>query len=315
MQPIVIAHRGASGYLPEHTKPAKVLAHVQGADFLEQDIVATRDNELLVMHDVVLDTVSNVAELFPGRARDDGRYYARDFDLAEIRQLTAWERMTLDGKAVYPERYPAKTGHYKIHTFRDELQLINRLNTATGRQVGIYPEIKRPAWHKQDGVDISPLVLEQIHEFNGAENPDLVFVQCFDDAEVRRLKHELKCEWPLIQLIGKNSWGEAATDYDVIRQQQGLAELAEIVDGIGPHLDHLYEREGDSLRSSGLVEQAHALNLAVHPYTFRSDDLPADFADFESLVTFCVQELQIDGLFTDFTDKVIEIIAGLSASS
>jgi len=313
--PIVIAHRGASGYLPEHTRPAKVLAHIQGADFLEQDIVATRDNELLVMHDVVLDTVSNVAELFPGRQRDDGRFYARDFDLAEIRELTAWERMGLDGKAVYPGRYPAKTGHYKIHTLRDELQLVNRLNAATGRQVGIYPEIKRPEWHKQDGVDITPLVLEQLHEFDGADNPDRIFVQCFDDAEVRRIATDLDCPWRLVQLIGKNSWGEAATDYDVIRQEEGLAALAEIVDGIGPHIDHLYDRDGDKLRSSGLVEQAHAVGLVVHPYTFRSDDLPRDFASFEALVTFCVEELAIDGLFTDFTDKVVEIIGQLRAAS
>jgi glycerophosphoryl diester phosphodiesterase len=308
MKPLVIAHRGASGYLPEHTRPAKVLAHIMGADFLEQDVVATRDDELIVSHDIHLDTVTDVTILYPDRARADGRFYARDFDIDEIRTLTAWERMNADGSAVYPERYPAQTGHYRVHTFREEMQLINRLNKATGRQVGIYPEIKSPEWHKQEGIDISPLVLEQIREFDGASDPDLVFVQCFDDAEVRRLKTELECPWPIVQLIGLNEWGEAATDYDEIRTADGLARIAKIADGIGPHISLLYSKQNGALISTGLVEQAQALGLVVHPYTFRADDLPVDFATLEELVRFCVVELKVDGLFTDFTDQVIDIL-------
>ena len=307
-QPVVIAHRGASGYLPEHTRPAKVLAHIMGADFLEQDIVATRDDELLVMHDVRLDSVSNVADLFPGRQRDDGRFYARDFDLAEIRELTAWERMRPDGTAVYPERYPAKTGHYQIHTLREELQLVDRLNDATGRVAGVYPEIKRPAWHQHQGVDLSPLVLEQLKEFGGADNRDLVYVQCFDAAEVRRIREDLDCPWNLVQLIAENSWQESSTDYDALRSPEGLEEIAEIVDGIGPHIGQLYQMGDSGLQSSGLVEKAHELGLVVHPYTFRSDDFPNEFESFEALVRSCISTLQVDGLFTDFPDQVIEII-------
>ncbi|MGI9222214.1 MAG: glycerophosphodiester phosphodiesterase [Woeseiaceae bacterium] len=308
MKPIVIAHRGASGYLPEHTRPAKVLAHIMGADFLEQDIVATRDDELVVLHDVHIDTVTDVAERFPGRQRSDGRFYARDFDMAELRQLTAWERMREDGTAVYPERYPARTGHYRIHTFREELQLINRLNAATGRQAGIYPEIKAPAWHQGEGIDISPVVLEQIHEFNGATNRDLVYVQCFDDQEVIRLKNELNCEWQLVQLIGKNSWNEAATDYDELRTAEGLARVAQVADGIGPNIDHLYLRDESGRKPTKLVAQAHSLGLVVHPYTFRSDDLPMDFDSFDELIHFCVTDIGVDGLFTDFPDQAITIL-------
>lgn len=313
MKPIVIAHRGASGYLPEHTRPAKVLAHIMGADFLEQDIVATRDGELVVMHDIYIDTVTNVADVFPGRQREDGRYYARDFDMVEIRELTAWERLGADGNAVYPGRYPAKTGHYKVHTFREELQLLNRLNAATGRKAGIYPEIKSPAWHKSDGIDISPMVLEQISEFDGADTRELVYVQCFDDAEVRRLKNELRCSWNIVQLIGENSWNEAATDYNALRQPEGLARIAEVADGIGPHIEHLYVTEAGKQESSMLVENAHSLGLVVHPYTFRSDDLPEDFASFEALVRYCVVELGVDGLFTDFTDQVVDILEQLDS--
>ncbi len=313
MKTTVIAHRGASGYLPEHTRAAKVLAHVMGADFLEQDVVATGDDELIVLHDIHLDAVTDVSIKYPGRARTDGRFYVRDFDLAEIRTLTAWERMQADGSAVYPGRYPAQTGHHRVHTFVEEMQLINRLNKATGRRAGIYPEIKSPAWHRQEGVDLSKLVLQQIAEFDGADDPDLVFVQCFDDAEVRRLKQDLDCRWPIVQLIGLNEWHEAETDYIELATKAGLACVALVADGIGPHLSLLYTVTEGGIEASSLVADAHALGMVVHPYTFRSDDLPAGFSCMESLLKFCVTELKIDGLFTDFTDQAIEILSALDA--
>ncbi|MDA0706880.1 MAG: glycerophosphodiester phosphodiesterase [Proteobacteria bacterium] len=313
MKPAVIAHRGASGYLPEHTRPAKVLAHLLGADFIEQDVVATRDDELIVLHDIHLDTVTDVTIRYPDRARPDGRYYVRDFDLAEIRTLTAWERMKADGTAVYPGRYPARTGHYRVHTFLEELQLINRLNKATGRQAGIYPEIKSPAWHLEEGVDLSPLVLAQIREFDGAGDSNPVFVQCFDDSEVRRIKNDLRCRWPIVQLIGLNQWHEADTDYVEMVTPAGLARVAEVADGIGPHLSLLYELNQGKVAKTTLVSDAHDLGLIVHPYTFRSDDLPDGFSSLESLVRFCVVEQQIDGLFTDFADQVNAIIRAIES--
>lgn len=308
MRPVVIAHRGASGYLPEHTRPAKVLAHLMGADYLEQDVVASRDDQLIVLHDIHLDAVTDVTIKYPDRARADGRYYVRDFDLAEIRTLTAWERMRPDGSAVYAGRYPARTGHFRVHTFGEEIQLVNRLNKATGRQAGIYPEIKSPAWHRAEGIDLSPLVLDEIRAFDGADDPNLVYVQCFDDAEVRRIKRELRCRWPIVQLIGLNEWQEADTDYVELSKPAGLARVAEVANGIGPHLSYLYSLEANTLRATSLVAEAHKLGLVVHPYTFRADDLPPGFESLQALVRFCVDELQIDGLFTDFSDQVIEIL-------
>lgn len=313
IKPIVIAHRGASGYLPEHTRPAKVLAHLMGADFLEQDVVATRDDQLIVLHDIHLDAVTDVTIKYPGRARADGRFYVRDFDLDEIRSLSAWERMQADGSAVYPGRYPARTGHYRVHTFSEEMQLINRLNKATGRRAGIYPEIKSPAWHREEGIDLSPLVLQQIQQFEGADDPSLVYVQCFDDAEVQRLKRDLDCRWPIVQLIGLNEWQEAATDYVELSSPAGLARVASVADGIGPHLSYLYSPAAGRVKPTSLVADAHALGLVVHPYTFRSDDLPPEFDSLEALVRFCVIEQQIDGLFTDFTDQVIDILQSIGA--
>jgi len=307
MTPLVIAHRGASAYLPEHTLAAKALAHEMGADYLEQDVVASRDDELVVLHDIYLDRVTDVVECFPGRARGDGRYYVRDFDLDELRSLSVWERMNADGSTVYPGRYPAKSGEFRISTFAEELEFIRHLNTHSGRQVGIYPEIKRPAWHREEGIDIAPSFLRMIFDAGYENIDDAVYIQCFDFAELRRLKVEFDCPFKLVQLIGENSWGEAATDFDFIRTAVGIAELAETVDAIGPWIPYLYEVTDDSPRPGDLLQRAHAAGLAVHPYTFRADELPPGFSSFEELVRFFVVDVGIDGLFTDFPDRVIQL--------
>ncbi len=307
MSPLVIAHRGASGYLPEHTLAAKALAHEMGADYLEQDVVASRDDQLIVMHDIYLDRVTDVAARFPGRARADGRFYARDFDAVELKQLRAWERLNEDGTAIYPDRYPARSGDFQLHTLAEELRFIRYLNSAAGREAGVYPEIKRPAWHRNEGIDIAPLLLEALlgAGFTGKDDP--VFVQCFDATELRRLRDELSYPFRLIQLIGENDWQESATDYDALREPEGLAGIAEVADGIGPWLPHLYTLEtiNGIPVSTGLARTAREHGLAVHPYTFRVDESPPGFTDFPDLVRFFAEEIRVDGMFTDFPDKVI----------
>lgn len=309
MLPIVIAHRGASGYLPEHTLASKTLAHEMGADFIEQDLVATRDDQLLVLHDIYLDRVTDVADRFPGRQRADGRFYARDLDLDEIRSLNAWERMNPDGTAVYPGRYPAQSGEFRLHTFDEEIRLIHELNARSGRTAGIYPEIKRPAWHRLEGIDIAPRLLRALDDsgYRGPDDP--VFVQCFDGAELRRLRHELGCPLRLVQLIGENAWRECDTDYEAMRKPGGLAELAETVDAIGPWLPQLYRIDpaADAPVGTGLADMAHREGLLIHPYTFRADELPPGFASFAELVRYFVRELRVDGLFTDFPDLALEL--------
>ena len=304
--PLIIAHRGASGYLPEHTLAAKKLAFEMGADFLEQDIVASRDDELLVLHDVHLDRVSDVALRFPDRHRSDGRFYARDFDLDEIRTLSAWERMNADGSPVYPDRYPAKSGDFGFNTLAEELALVQSLNAEHGRTVGVYPEIKRPAWHREQGVDIAPLLLNVLADFDYAATPDQVFVQCFDAAEVTRLRKELNCPYRLVQLVGYNSWSEATTDYDQLWSPEGIRALAETADAVGPHVTHLFELNNvDSMPVvSDLVGVVRDAGLLIHPFTFRADDLPPGFHSFEDLVEFFVDVVGVDGLFTDFPDRV-----------
>jgi glycerophosphoryl diester phosphodiesterase len=312
-QPLIIAHRGASGYLPEHTLEAKALAYGMGADYLEQDLVATRDDRLIVLHDIHMDRVTDVAERFPDRHRDDGRYYARDFDLEEIRTLHVWERLNRVGDDVeFPGRFPARSGNFRIPSLEEELEMIAGLNRASGRSVGIYPEIKRPAWHRNEGFDLAARLLEVLDRFGYGNPDDRAFVQCFDASEIERLRHELGCRLPLIQLIGENTWREADTDYEQLRTEAGIERLAGIADGIGPGLWHLYslaDIDGQPV-STGLVSLAHSRGLAVHPYTFRSDQLPPGFETFEATVQWFAGTLGIDGLFTDFPDLARRALAG-----
>ncbi len=313
MAPVIIAHRGASGYLPEHTLPAKALAHAMGADFLEQDVVATRDDQLVVIHDIYLERVTDVATRFPDRCRSDHRYYVRDFDLEELKALNVWERVNADGSAVYPDRFPPQSGHFHIHTLAEELTLIRSLNEATDGATGIYPEIKRPAWHRGEGIDIAPLFLAVLDDFAYSDRDDNIYVQCFDAAELERLRHELGCKMKLIQLIGENFWREAKTDYKALKTAAGLRQLANTVDGIGPWTKQLYKLEQGAPVTTGLVLAAQNLGLAVHPYTFRADELPPGFGTFEEFVSFFVSDLAVDGLFTDFPDQALKILHDIHA--
>lgn len=309
MRPLIIAHRGASGYLPEHTLEAKTMAHRMGADYLEQDLVATADDELVVLHDIFLDRVTDVAERFDGRERDDGRYYVRDFTLAELGELRVWERFEADGSPVFPGRYPARSGDFRIHTFEDELALVARLNAESGRRAGVYPELKKPAWHRDHGVDMAPLLQQKLLAAGYADADSPVFVQCFDGAELRRLREEFGYPWRLVQLIGEDDWGESASDFAAMRTPRGLEAVRDYADAIGPWLRQLYSRDASGTPSSaGLAEAAHAAGLAVHTYTVRDDDLPPGFDTLAALVAFLAGEIGVDGFFTDFPDTLLAAI-------
>ncbi len=282
-----------------------------GADYLEQDIVATRDDRLIVLHDIHLDRVTNVATRFPGRARSDGRYYVRDFDLTEIESLRAHERTDADGKPVYPGRFPSAGEDFRVHSLDRELQLVADLCERGARPVGIYPEIKAPAWHRREGVDITLLVLESLAHFGYTEHADACYLQCFDEHEVRRIRHDLGCRLKLVQLIGEDDWETEPTNYGALRTKRGLRKLAKTVDGIGPWIRQLYRHRKRDGRVSDkqLVRRAHEAGLIVHPYTFRSDALPRGFRTFEQLLEYTIEELSIDGLFTDFPDEVRRYLA------
>ncbi|MBM3860302.1 MAG: glycerophosphodiester phosphodiesterase [Verrucomicrobia bacterium] len=307
---VVIAHRGASGYLPEHTLEAKALAHAMGADFLEQDVVLSNDGVPVVLHDVHLDSVTDVARRFPDRKRADGRFYAIDLTVAELKQLKVSERFApKTGQAVYPKRFPVGQSSFQIPTLEEELQFIQGLNRTTGGKVGVYPEIKAPAWHRKEGHDISKIVLDVLARYGYKTRKDNFWLQCFDVAEVKRIRSELGFQGKLVQLLGRYSSGDtAAVDNDFLRTRQGLEEIAKVADGIGPSVSHVVTgKSGDLFQVTDLVKNAHALKLAVHPYTVRADDLPKCATSLEELCCILLFDLGVDGLFTDFPDRCIAV--------
>ena len=313
--PIVIAHRGASGYLPEHTLAAKAAAHVMGANFIEQDVVLSRDGIPVVLHDVYLDTTTDVEQRFPGRARKDGRYYALDFTLEEIRQLRVHERTEAGtagkGPASFPGRFPAGASLFTVPTLAEEIDLISGMDRSRGRTTGLYIEFKAPNWHRSQGHDLVAAVMTVLREKGYDARPQQVFLQCFDDGTLRSLRHDAKTKLPLIQLIGENEWSEdSAVDYDYLKTPEGLADVAGYADGIGPWIEQIYlgRDAAGKARLSELVHNAHAQGLLVHPYTFRSDQLPGGIDDFNTLLELFIEEAGVDGLFTDFPDQVREYL-------
>ena len=325
---IIIAHRGASGYLPEHSLPGKAMAYAMGADFIEQDLVLTRDNHLVVLHDLYLDQVTDVARVFPDRRRDDGHYYVIDFTLTELRQLALTERLqTTEGKSAprFPDRFPPGKSSFRISTFEEEIELIQGLNHSTGRNVGLYPEIKSPAFHQREGRDISRAVLGVLKQYGYTRRTDRIYLQCFDPVELqrvrRRLLPQLGMDIRLVQLIAETRWKTTVIykdgrsipyDYDWMLNPGAMAKIAAYADGIGPWTGMIVTK--DSTRGnpamSGMVAEAHEAGLVVHPYTFRADPeyLPPYATNFEDMLAIFLYQANVDGVFTDFPDRAVRFL-------
>jgi glycerophosphoryl diester phosphodiesterase len=307
-RPLVIAHRGASGYLPEHTLEAKAYAHALGVDYIEQDLVLSKDGVPIVIHDIYLDTVTDVARRFPDRKRSDGRYYVTDFTVAELKQLRVTERFNArTGRRVFPGRFPAEASTFQLSTFEEELELIQGLNRSTGRAAGIYPEIKQPKWHRAEGHDISVVVLKILKRYGYAARSDACFLQCFEWPEVQRLRNELGWRGRLVMLIEAKSKGDDGTDHDFLCTPAGLREVAKVADGIGPAIGRLvtWQASGAKPTLTELMSNARAAKLQVHPYTVRVDDLPANCTSADALHAVLFGELRVDGVFTDFSDVTL----------
>lgn len=284
---IVIAHRGASGYLPEHTLASKAMAYAMKPDYIEQDLVLSKDNVPVVIHDVYLDEVTDVAEKFPSRKRKDGRYYVIDFDYEELKLLQVFERFDhKTGKQIYPNRFPNGMASFQLHSLYEEIELIQGLNKSTGNNIGIYPEIKEPNLHLIEGKDISKIVLNVLSLYGYKTKDDKCMLQCFDKDELKRIRQELKSELFLVQLIESKV------------EEQFLKEYITYADGIGPWYKEV---------SSEFINNAQQLGLKVHAYTFRADDL-GDFKDFDTLLDYGFNRLNFDGLFTDHPDKAIAFL-------
>lgn len=292
---IVIGHRGAAGYLPEHTLPGYAFAYALGADYIEPDLVMTKDGVLICLHDVYLEYTTNVEEVFPDRRRSDGHWYTIDFTLEEVKKLSVHERTRRNGQPYFPDRFPVGYAIFRIPTFAEMIELIQGLNKATGRDVGIYPELKHPSWHRQQGYDIAAALMEVLDRY-GYRGPDArIYIQCFEADTLRRLRDEFKTELPLIQLVS------ASPTYWRMWEREGLAEIAGYADGIGPNKS-IIEKNPE------YVAWAHELGLLVHPYTFRADDLPHKYKTLEEELETFFFVYGVDGVFTDFPDIAARLL-------
>ncbi len=294
---IVIAHRGASGYLPEHTLAAKAMSYAMRPDFIEQDLVLSKDNIPIVIHDVFLDDVTNVAEVFPEKSRENGRFYVIDFTYDELQQLEVYERFnTKTKKAVYPGRFPFKKSRFKLHSLQEEIELIQGLNKSTGNNIGIYPEIKNPNFHLKNGKDISIIVLKILNDYGYRSKSDHCILQCFDHNELERIRVKLKSELYLTQLIEFPS------------EIKNIGQIARYANAIGPSINQVFTKDKTGkITYSALVKKAHNIGLKVHAYTFRKDVL-GNFKTFEEMLQQGFINADLDGVFTDFPDIVISYV-------
>ncbi|KGL61833.1 glycerophosphodiester phosphodiesterase [Polaribacter sp. Hel1_85] len=294
---IVIAHRGASGYLPEHTLESKAMAHAMNPHFIEQDLVLSKDDVPIVIHDVYLDDVTDVATKFPNRNRKDNRFYVIDFTFDELKTLQVTERFNPEtGVQVYPKRFPKGKGNFKLHSLQEELELIQGLNAATNKNIGIYPEIKAPDFHKKEGKNLTEIVLKILSYFGYKTKKDNCILQCFDAIELERIRVELKSELFLVQLT------------EFLEDVKNLEHIATFADGIGPWYTQIIDKKvNGKWQFTSLVSDAHKLGLKVHPYTFRADSFDG-FSSFEEMMKTLLIDANVDGAFTDFPDLVVHFL-------
>lgn len=324
---LIIAHRGSSAYLPEHTLESKVLAYAQGAPYIEQDVVMSKDDALIVIHDLYLDKTSDVAEKFPERKRKDGHFYVIDFTLSELKSLKMSEgfKGENDSTNAYPNRFPAKKSYFTINTLEEEIELIQGLNKTLKRDVGIYVETKRPWFHKQEGKDISKKTLEVLKKYGYTKKDSKVYFQSFDYPDLVRVKKELLpqlgMDIKLVALVGLNDWLETYElknnqwqpyDFNYLVDVKNYPEIAKIVDGIGPTYALIFDTQKSSkgnIIANDFVKNAHKFKLQVHPYTIRADALPSYAASAEELFDAVLFKAGADGVFTDFVDLGLKFLA------
>lgn len=339
--PLIIAHRGASGYMPDHTLEGYAKAIELGADFIEPDLVMTKDGVLIARHEPNLKDTTDVAKRpeFADRKRktkvdgiEEEGWFASDFTLAEIKSL----------RAIQPrgDRSKAFDGKFLVPTFDEVLALREQKSRELGREIGIYPETKHPSWHQQLGLALEqPLVnLLAKYKLNRKQSP--VFIQSFEAANLKTLRQLTGNK--LVYLLDANDVRpdgsiDANTPYDHVLSGDkrtyadmlspaGLKEIRSFADGIGPWKPYLIswqgaldgkgklmdlngdkvvdQRDMTMLEPSGVIRDAHKLGLLVHPYTFRNESklLAANFMDNPGDEYRLYFAAGVDGVFTDYTD-------------
>lgn len=343
-RPLVIGHRGASGYLPEHTLEAYRLASEQGADFIEPDLVMTKDGHLVARHEPMLDGTTDVASKFPASRKStrsvDGQaitaYFANDFTLAEIKTLGA-----VQANRARPQQY---NGQYRIPTLDEVIALAKAESARRGRELGIYPEIKHSTF--MAGVfganRIEDALVEKLHAAYGNSATAPVFIQSFEVSNLQYLAtRTLIRRVQLIDADDVNADGSLSLvapyrqPYDFVVKgdarlfsdlltSAGLDFVKTYAHAIGPWKPYLVKTVADNVDrdgkpgitindrrvegSTGVVELAHGKGLLVHTWTFRNDASGYGFADPKAEMAYFMR-LGVDGVFTDFPDTGVAALA------
>jgi glycerophosphoryl diester phosphodiesterase len=309
-EPFIIAHRGASGERPEHTLASYERAIDQGADYIEPDLVLTKDGVLVARHENEIGGTTDVAD-HPEYAERrttktvDGiamtGWFTEDFTLAELRTLRARERL--------PQVRPANKrfdGLYPIPTFEEILKLVRAKEAETGRRIGIYPETKHPSYFAGIGLPHQKPLLDLLTQYGYATEADPVFIQSFEVGNLKALRAATRLR--LIQLVD-DTGGPAdlpGTSYADMLTVQGLAAIADYADGIGPSAAMVLAPDG----AAALVGRAHDAGLQVHVWTLRMENsfLPSQFqrpedeqgrGDFTGYVQ-AIARTGVDAIFSDF---------------
>jgi glycerophosphoryl diester phosphodiesterase len=338
--PIVIAHRGASGYLPEHTLEAYSLAIAQGADYIEPDLVATKDGYLIARHEpnIINTTDVRAHSEFQDRKRkveidgvEEEGFFVADFTLAEIRTLRAVQQ--------FAERDQSLNGKFKIPIFEEIIELAQRKARELQRSIGIYPETKHPTYHQVIGLPLEDRLIAALSRANWNSRDAPVFIQSFETANLRYLRGITKIR--LVQLVSASGvaadgaleytapygrpydWtvsGDARLSSDLLTVQ-GLAEVSSYADAIGVWKRFIVSTSGENLSglaayneanrklvaATRLVDDAHRAGLLVHAWTLRNEQhrLAADYQGNPLNEYLQFYQLGVDGLFSDFPDTAV----------
>jgi glycerophosphoryl diester phosphodiesterase len=348
-KPLVIGHRGASGFVPEHTLQSYRLAIKLGADYIEPDLVATKDRVLIARHEPLLGDSdpattgdsTNVGEHPEFASRETTRnldgvptkgFWASDFTLAEIK--------TLGARQTRPGRPTEFNGQFKVPTLQEIIRLVKNRSRKLGRRIGIYPETKHPTFHKDLGLPLEQRLVNVLKKNGLNRRTAPVFIQSFEQSNLKQLNGMTRVR--LIQLMDANDtdangnptyappfdrpydWTVSgdpnltSRTFGFFATNEGLDEVKTYADGIGPWKVYIIPITGggggDPKTPTDLVARAHARGLLVHTWTFRDDAFPSGYlgGPVEELLAFYRQK--VDGVFADFPDTAFgarEIFRGL----
>lgn len=311
---LVIGHRGASGYRPEHTLEAYQLAIDMGADFIEPDLVSTKDHVLIARHENEISGTTDVAKKFPHLKKTktiDGvkitGWFTEDLTLKEIKTLRAKERLA--------NRDQSYNYRFEIPTFAEVLRLAHKNSQQTGRSIGVYPETKHPSYFTSIKLPLEKKVAEDLKEFGWDQFNSPVILQSFELSSLLKLKKLVNCRLvflyeeshiiPYDNILSKDS-----KTYGDYTKPDELQKLGSLIYGIGPYKRLIVpeDKHKNLLPPTTLVIDAHKAGLKVHPYTFRSDNpyLSAAYGSDPKKEYFQFFELGVDGVFSDFSQDAVQ---------